>query len=81
MSALKITISDTVFAARLETERAPKTCAAFLRHMPFSGKIVHVRWSGEAVWVPLGDLDFGVGGNSTGLWRRALRQQDGAVGG
>jgi len=61
MSALNITISDTVFAARLETERAPKTCAAFLRHMPFSGKVVHVRWSGEAVWVPLGDLDFGVG--------------------
>jgi len=22
--------------------------------------VVHVRWSGEAVWIPLGDLDFGV---------------------
>jgi hypothetical protein len=22
---------------------------------------VHVRWSGEGVWMPLGDLDFGVG--------------------
>jgi hypothetical protein len=22
--------------------------------------VVHVRWSGEAVWVPLGDTDFGV---------------------
>jgi hypothetical protein len=22
---------------------------------------VHVRWSGEAVWMPLGELDFGVG--------------------
>lgn len=29
--------------------------------MPFEGKIVHVRWSGEGVWIPLGDLDFGVG--------------------
>jgi hypothetical protein len=29
--------------------------------MPFKGRIVHVRWSGEGVWVPLGDLNFGVG--------------------
>lgn len=60
MTALKVTISDTVFDAKLEMEKAPKTCAAFLRHMPFEGKIVHVRWSGEAVWIPLGELDFGV---------------------
>ncbi|WP_395663653.1 DUF3830 family protein [Aestuariivirga sp.] len=61
MTELKITIAETVFGARLEMEKAPKTCASFLRHMPFSGKIVHVRWSGEAVWIPLGDLDFRVG--------------------
>ena len=24
-------------------------------------KIIHVRWSGEAVWIPLGDLQFGIG--------------------
>jgi hypothetical protein len=29
--------------------------------MPFEGQIVHVRWSGEGVWIPLGDRDFGVG--------------------
>src|SRR6185437_4625002 len=23
-------------------------------------RAIHVRWSGEAVWMPLGDLDFGV---------------------
>jgi len=28
--------------------------------MPFKRQIVHVRWSGEAVWIPLGDLDVGV---------------------
>jgi hypothetical protein len=61
MTTLKVTIANHSFDARLEVEKAPKTCAAFLRHMPFSGKIVHVRWSGEAVWIPLGDLDFGVG--------------------
>jgi hypothetical protein len=50
-----------VFDARLETEKAPQTCAAFTARLPFEGKVVHVRWSGEAVWIPLGDLDFGVG--------------------
>ncbi len=29
--------------------------------MPFSSQAIHVRWSGEGVWMPLGDLDFGVG--------------------
>ena len=28
--------------------------------MPFAGEIVHVRWSGEGVWIPLGDRDFEV---------------------
>ena len=28
--------------------------------MPFIGQLVHVRWSGEGVWIPLGDRDFGV---------------------
>ena len=60
MTALKITIADMAFDARFETDKAPRTCAAFIGRLPFEGKIVHVRWSGEAVWIPLGDLDFGV---------------------
>jgi hypothetical protein len=58
---LKITAGPFEFDARLETELAPQTCKAFLRHMPFEGQFVHVRWSGEGVWIPLGDLDFKVG--------------------
>jgi Protein of unknown function (DUF3830) len=58
---LTITAAGFTFAARFETAAAPKTVAAFREHMPFEGKIVHVRWSGEGVWVPLGDMDFGVG--------------------
>ena len=57
---VKITAGPYTFDARLETEAAPKTCEAFLKHMPFKSQVVHVRWSGEAVWVPLGDTDFGV---------------------
>ncbi|QCK87337.1 DUF3830 family protein [Phreatobacter aquaticus] len=61
MSILKVTAGPFTFTGKLETEAAPKTCAAFIKHLPFVSKIIHVRWSGEGVWVPLGDLDFGVG--------------------
>ena len=61
MPKLIVTAGPFSFEGRLEMEAAPKTCAAFLRQMPFVSKIVHVRWSGEGVWMPLGDLDFGVG--------------------
>jgi hypothetical protein len=58
---LKVTAGPFQFDARLEVALAPKTCAAFRARLPFESQIVHVRWSGEGVWVPLGDLDFGVG--------------------
>lgn len=61
MTNLKITAGPFVFAARLETETAPETCAAFLKRLPYDNKVVHVRWSGEGVWIPLGDENFGVG--------------------
>ena len=58
--ALKITAGPFTFDARFEEDAAPKTCAAFKKVMPYSGQIVHVRWSGEGVWIPLGETDFGV---------------------
>lgn len=61
MSDLRITIGTQGFEARFEHDSAPKTCAAFAAILPFSSKIVHVRWSGFAMWIPLGDLDLGVG--------------------
>ena len=61
MSKIKVTAGPFTFDARLEAELAPKTCAAFLQRLPFISKIIHVRWSGEGVWMPLGDMDFGVG--------------------
>ena len=60
MSKLKITGGPFTFEARLESALAPKTCAAFTKHLPFRSQVVHVRWSGEAVWIPLGERDFGV---------------------
>ena len=60
MSQLIIRAGEFTFNARFEEELAPKTCAAFKKAMPFVSQVIHVRWSGEGVWMPLGDLDFGV---------------------
>jgi Protein of unknown function (DUF3830) len=61
MSMLSIAAGPYRFAARLEEEHAPETCAAFATLLPFEQKVIHVRWSGESTWIPLGDLDVGVG--------------------
>jgi hypothetical protein len=56
MADLLINAGPHTFRGRLETEKAPLTCAAFLEMLPFKENLLHVRWSGEAVWVPLGSL-------------------------
>jgi hypothetical protein len=61
MADLVITAGPFTFEGKLERERAPDTSAAFEARLPFESKVVHVRWSGEGVWIPLGDMNFGVG--------------------
>ena len=61
MTKLQIIAGPFEFTAVMEEENAPATSAAFSKLLPFRNKIIHVRWSGEAVWIPLGDLDLGVG--------------------
>jgi hypothetical protein len=58
---LEITASGFGLRARLEEETAPETVAAFRRLLPLDSQIIHVRWSGEGGWIPMGDLDVGVG--------------------
>ena len=58
---LEITAGGFTFGARLEEETAPETVAAFRRLLPLESRIIHVRWSGEAGWIPFGDLDLGLG--------------------
>ena len=60
MTMLRITAGPFTFKARLEEKDAPKTCAAIRKMLPFRSKLVHVRWSGEATWVPLGQKRLGV---------------------
>ena len=61
MSDVRITAGPFTFAARWEEQRSPRTVAAFRERLPFENRIIHVRWSGESAWIPLGDLDLGIG--------------------
>jgi hypothetical protein len=61
MERISIKTSRFEFVARLESEHAPKTCAKFKAMLPYRQRIIHVRWSGEGCWIPLGHLDFGLG--------------------
>ena len=60
MPDVVISLGSHRLGARFETAAAPETCAAFRRLLPFTSQVIHVRWSGEAVWAPLGDLSIGV---------------------
>jgi hypothetical protein len=60
MSDLVIEAGPHKFSARMETAKAPLTCAAFMKLLPFKENLIHVRWSGEATWVPLGNLKVAV---------------------
>ena len=52
---IQIRIGPHAFRAVLETDRAPRTCAAVRALFPLRARIIHVRWSGEALWIPGGD--------------------------
>ncbi len=56
---IEIVAGPFTFKARWETA-APKTVEKFLSLLPYKERIIHVRWSGEACWIPLGDLDLGL---------------------
>jgi hypothetical protein len=61
MDEIRITAGPFTFLARFESALAPRTCAKCRSLLPYREKIIHVRWSGEACWIPLGDLDLGLG--------------------
>jgi hypothetical protein len=61
MTDLSIRAGSFVFGARFERTAAPQTCARFENLLPYRERLIHVRWSGEACWIPLGALDLGLG--------------------
>jgi hypothetical protein len=60
MPDLTIRVGDLNFTARWEAD-APRTVEAVRRLLPMDSRLIHCRWSGEGTWVPLCDLQTGVG--------------------
>ncbi|KAJ5460178.1 uncharacterized protein N7458_001730 [Penicillium daleae] len=56
---VRITVGPHQFLANFESA-APKTVELFRSLLPYRQKLIHVRWSGEAMWIPLGETDFGI---------------------
>ena len=54
MARIRITAAGKTFIGETHPD-APKTVAAFMKMLPYKQKVIHVRWSGEGVWVPLGE--------------------------
>lgn len=55
MPRIRITAGGHSFLAETHPD-APQTVAAFLKLLPYRQKLIHVRWSGEGCWVPLGEF-------------------------
>jgi hypothetical protein len=60
MSDVVITIGPFTLSARLETKAAPLTCELFRKMLPLEAHLLHVRWSGQAVWLPMGELALAI---------------------
>jgi len=61
MTMLTITVGPYTYTARMEEADAPATCAAFAKLLPYKQKIIHARWSGEACWIPFGEMELDLG--------------------
>jgi len=66
MTRLRITSCGHQFIAETNPD-APQTVAAFLKLLPYRQKLIHVRWSGEGCWVPLGDFKLENDGKVVGF--------------
>jgi hypothetical protein len=61
VTRIRIAVAGMRFEAKLETELAPRSCAKFEAMLPLKTRLIQARWSGEAGWVPFGDLDLNLG--------------------
>ncbi|MFC7607955.1 DUF3830 family protein [Teichococcus aestuarii] len=61
MADIVIDIGGEIFQARFEEAAAPRTVARFRQLLPYQDRIIHVRWSGEACWIPMGERDLSIG--------------------
>lgn len=59
MARVRIKAGGLEFVAETLAQ-APRTVELFLSLLPYRQQLIHVRWSGEGCWIPLGDKDYGL---------------------
>ena len=59
MGTLHISVGDLNFTGRW-VDGSDRTIEALRALMPMRSRLIHVRWSGEGCWVPLGDLHLDI---------------------
>jgi len=60
MTSIKIKSGDFLFIGDLLEKEAPMTCKVFREMLPIKSKFIHVRWSGEGIWIPYGEMRTGL---------------------
>lgn len=60
MKKIKLTSNKFTFIARLEEEKNPETCKWLLGKLPWTVEMIHVSWSGNACFAPIGEQAFDV---------------------
>jgi len=54
MGELAVTVGDLHFTGHW-MDGAPRTVAVIRTLLPLQRRLIHVRWSGEGCWIPLGE--------------------------
>lgn len=54
--SVTVRIGAEPFPARLLRDQAPRSCKVLMALLSYSGKVIHARWSGEALWSPLAEV-------------------------
>ena len=60
MKKVQIKSGEYSFIGQLLTEEAPETCKVFEKMLSLKSQFIHVRWSGEGIWIPYGELRTGL---------------------
>ncbi|MCI7303004.1 MAG: DUF3830 family protein [Clostridiales Family XIII bacterium] len=60
MKKIEIKSKEFRFVGTLLEEEAPETCRIFENMLPLKTSFIHVRWSGEGIWIPYGDTRTGL---------------------
>ena len=68
---LRIAVTGYELTARWEEERSPRTVAFVKTMLPYDGQLVQARWSGQSAWIPMGDLDVGIGPENATIYPAA----------